>query len=116
MFKSFYKIRKQKSLYKKGIGETPCKREGKREEGEREPKGREDPGTGGQQRRQRPWVTLCKDINHLPQTAVWNYLNHIHVHEKKKIFRLSEFFVKGLQVLFRLKPSWCMLECTSGEV
>jgi hypothetical protein len=53
VFKSFYKIRKHKSLYKKGVGETPCKREGKREGGEREPKGGEDPVTCGQQGKQR---------------------------------------------------------------
>jgi hypothetical protein len=38
---------------KVGIGETPCKREGKREGVERELKCREDPGKGGQQGRQR---------------------------------------------------------------
>jgi hypothetical protein len=30
-------------------GEAPCNREGRQEKGEREPKGREDPRTGGHQ-------------------------------------------------------------------
>jgi hypothetical protein len=51
VFRSFYKIKKHKCFYEKGVGETPCKREGKREGGEREPKWREDPGKGGQQKK-----------------------------------------------------------------
>jgi hypothetical protein len=49
VFRSLYKIKKHKSLFEKGVGKTPCKREGKGERGGREPKGKEDQGKGGQQ-------------------------------------------------------------------
>ncbi len=50
---------------------------------------------GGMIKKIAEWLGEKTSINHLPQTSVWNYLNHIHVLKKMKIVCLSKFFVKG---------------------